>query len=68
MSFRLVMQPLMTTIFAIALVLDAVYQFITVRWYYPGEALVTAATLAFVPYILPRGPVNRVMPGKPGRG
>ena len=55
-------------IFIIALVLDAVYQYITVRWFYPGEALVTAAVLALVPYILLRGPINRLMPGKSGRG
>jgi hypothetical protein len=55
-------------IFILALVLDAVYQYITVRWFYPGEALVTAAALALVPYILLRGPINRLMPGKSGRG
>ena len=55
-------------IFIIALVLNAVYQYITVRWFYPGEALVTAIALALVPYILLRGPVNRLMPRKSGRG
>jgi len=49
-------------IFVIALVLDAVYQFITVRWFYPGEALVTAAVLALIPYLALRGPVNRLWP------
>jgi len=53
-------------IFVIALVLDAVYQYITVRWFYPGEALVTATVLALVPYILLRGPVNRLWPPKAG--
>lgn len=53
-------------IFIIALVLDAVYQYITVRWFYPGEALVTAAVLALVPYLLLRGPVNRLWPPKAG--
>ena len=53
-------------IFVIALVLDAVYQYITVRWFYPGEALVTAAVLALVPYILLRGPVNRLWPHRAG--
>ena len=51
-------------IFCVGLVLDAVYQFITVKWFYPGEALVTAALLALVPYLLLRGPFNRLMPGK----
>ena len=53
-------------IFIIALVLDAVYQYITVRWFYPGEALVTAAVLALVPYLALRGPVNRLWPPKAG--
>jgi hypothetical protein len=47
-------------IFIVALALDAVYQFITVKWFYPGEALVVAFILALVPYLLLRGPINRV--------
>ena len=50
--------------FIIAIVLDAVYQFITVRWFYPLEALVTAIILAIIPYLLVRGPVNRLWPKK----
>jgi hypothetical protein len=53
-------------IFVIALVLDAVYQFITVRWFYPGEALVVAIALALIPYLVLRGPVNRLWPPKAG--
>src|SRR5450432_2182736 len=44
----------------LALVLDAVYQFMVFRWFYLGEALVTAVILAIVPYALLRGIVNRV--------
>jgi hypothetical protein len=51
-------------VFIIALVLDAIYQFITVKWFYPAEALVVAVVLALVPYILLRGPINRLFPGK----
>lgn len=47
-------------VFVIAVAIDAVYQFIVLRWFYPGEALITAAILAFVPYLLIRGPVNRI--------
>ena len=47
-------------VFVIALILDAVYQFLTVRWFYPGEAVVTAFVLAIVPYLLLRGLVNRL--------
>ena len=50
-------------IFCVGLVLDAVYQFLTVKWFYVGEALVTAALLALVPYLLLRGPFNRLSPG-----
>ena len=46
-------------IFVIALILDGVYQFITVNWFYPGEAVATALLLAIVPYLMLRGLVNR---------
>jgi hypothetical protein len=48
-------------VFVMGLILDAVYQYITVRWFYPLEALVTAAILALLPYLVLRGPVNRLM-------
>jgi len=47
-------------VFVLALVLDVVYQIIATRFVYPGEALVTAVLLAIVPYLLLRGPVNRI--------
>lgn len=47
-------------VFILAIVIDAVYQFIVFRWFYPGEALVVAFVLAIVPYLLVRGPVNRI--------
>lgn len=47
-------------VFILAIVIDAVYQFIVFRWFYPGEALVLAFVLAIVPYLLVRGPVNRI--------
>jgi hypothetical protein len=43
-----------------ALVMDAVYQFIVLRWFYPGEALVTAFLVAVFPYLLIRGPAARI--------
>jgi hypothetical protein len=51
-------------IFILALILDAVYQLVVLHWLYPGEALVTAFILAIVPYVVLRGPVNRLTPGK----
>jgi len=43
-----------------AFVLDAFYQIIVLHWFYPGEAVLTALLLAFVPYLLIRGPANRI--------
>jgi len=47
-------------VFVIAMIVDSVYQFIVLRWLYPGEALIVAIILAMVPYLLVRGPVNRL--------
>jgi len=47
-------------VFVIAIIIDLVYQLIVFRWFYPVEALLVAAILAFVPYLLIRGPVNRI--------
>jgi hypothetical protein len=43
-----------------ALVMDAIYQLIALHWFYPGEALIVALELAFVPYLIIRGPANRI--------
>jgi hypothetical protein len=51
-------------IFIIALILDAVYQYIELGWFYPVEALLVALILAIIPYVLLRGPVNRLTPRK----
>jgi hypothetical protein len=45
-------------VFVVALILDAVYQFKVFRWFYPSQALLVALSLAIVPYLLLRGPVN----------
>lgn len=44
----------------IAGTLDAIYQIIVHRWVYPLELIFTATLLALVPYLLLRGPVNRI--------
>ena len=51
-------------IFVLAIILDAVYQYIELSWFYPGEALVVALILAIIPYLALRGPVNRLTRGK----
>jgi hypothetical protein len=47
-------------VFVLAIVLDFVYQYIVQRWIYPGESVLVAIILAIVPYLLVRGPVNRI--------
>ncbi|RWN33364.1 hypothetical protein [Mesorhizobium sp.] len=47
-------------IMVLALILDAVYQFIELGTFYPFEAVAVAIVLAFVPYLLIRGPAARI--------
>ena len=47
-------------IFVVAVVLDVICQLIVFRWLYPGEALLVATILAILPYLVVRGPVNRI--------
>jgi hypothetical protein len=47
-------------VFILAVVLDTIYQLIVRRGLYLGELLIVATVLAIVPYVLVRGPVNRI--------
>ena len=47
-------------VFILAMVLDAIYQIIERHWVYPGQAVLVAIILAIIPYLLLRGPVNRI--------
>jgi hypothetical protein len=47
-------------VFTIAFVLDTVYQLIELHWFYPLQALIIAFVLAFLPYLLLRGPFRRL--------
>jgi hypothetical protein len=40
--------------------MDTVYQLIVLKAFYPAEAVIVALALAFVPYLLLRGPVARI--------
>jgi hypothetical protein len=51
-------------IFILGIIMDVVYQLIVFRWFYPVEALLVALILAFIPYLLIRGPVNRIASNK----
>lgn len=48
-------------IFILAVILDVIYQLKVTHWVYPGETLTVAILLAVVPYILLRGPINRLV-------
>jgi hypothetical protein len=47
-------------LFLIALALDVIYQLYVLHWIYLGEALLVAMLLAFLPYLILRGPANRI--------
>lgn len=47
-------------IILLGLVMDTVYQFIVLKSFHPGQAVVIALALALVPYLLLRGPVARI--------
>ena len=47
-------------IFILAFVLDCIYQVIVLRWIYVFDALIVAFFLAIIPYVIIRGPVNRI--------
>ncbi len=57
-------------VFSVAFILDCVYQWIALRWLYPGEAILMAVLLAIVPYVIVRGSVDRLArpSGRPARG
>ena len=46
-------------IILLALAIDVIYQIIVLRTFYPVEALLIGLQLAFVPYVLMRGPAAR---------
>jgi hypothetical protein len=47
-------------ILILGVVMDTVYQWLVLKTFYPGQAAVIAVLLAFVPYLLLRGPIERV--------
>ncbi len=48
-------------LFTAAVVVDFIYQIIELRWIYPGQALIVAATLALPSYFLIRDVTNRAV-------
>jgi len=47
-------------VFFLAVIMDVIYQLIVQHWIYPLETLIVAIVLAVAPYLLIRGPVNRI--------
>jgi hypothetical protein len=47
-------------VFIFAVVLDVVYQWIVLKFVYPGEVIIVAFILAIVPYLMLRGIVNHI--------
>jgi hypothetical protein len=47
-------------VFVVAVILDVVYEVIVFKTVYPGETLIVAVVLAVIPYVVVRGPVNRI--------
>jgi hypothetical protein len=47
-------------IIVLGIVMDVIYQFIELETFYPVEALIIAILLAFLPYLLIRGPAARI--------
>jgi hypothetical protein len=48
-------------VFVLALLIDMVYQTFVMRALRPVETIVVAVVLALVPYLLLRGPINRLL-------
>ncbi len=44
----------------LGLCMDAIYQWIVLKTFYPAEAVIVALALAFFPYVLLRGPITRI--------
>ena len=58
---RLETRKAILKVFIMAVLLDFVYQVIVFRWIYPFESLAVAIILAFLPYLIMRGLVNRAV-------
>jgi|SRR5215831_71003 len=48
-------------VFILAVIMDVIYQLIVLHTIYPGEALIVAIVLAILPYLVLRGPINRLV-------
>jgi hypothetical protein len=51
----------MQRVMLLGLLMDVIYQAIVLRTFYPIEALIIVLLLAFLPYLIARGVVNRIL-------
>ena len=47
-------------IILLGLIMDAIYQVLVLRQFYPAEAVIVALLFAFLPYVIIRGPTARI--------
>ncbi len=47
-------------ILILGVIMDVIYQLVVLKTFYPAESAIIAVLLAFVPYVLLRGPFGRV--------
>lgn len=47
-------------IILLGIVMDLIYQALVLKQFYPGEAIIVALLVAFVPYVIFRGPAQRI--------
>jgi hypothetical protein len=48
-------------VFVVAVIIDLIYEIIVFRAIYLGQSLIVALAVALLPYILIRGPINRIV-------
>jgi hypothetical protein len=50
----------MVRVIGLGVIIDAIYQVIVFHWIHPLQLVVTVLGLAFLPYVLIRGPIGRI--------
>jgi len=47
-------------VFILAVIMDLIYEWVMARFFYPLETIIVAIVLAVLPYLVLRGPINRL--------
>jgi hypothetical protein len=48
-------------VFVVAVIIDLIYEIIVFHAIYVGQSMIVAVAVALVPYVLIRGPINRIV-------